>query len=63
MARVEKIDNAFKKRFAREEKARAFETRDKRVYFLIVCEGTKTEPEYFKAIEKELPPGTTLSVW
>lgn len=58
MARVPKIDNAFKKRFAREEKSRAVATRDKRLYFLIVCEGTKTEPEYFQALEKELPPGS-----
>ena len=58
MARVAKIDNAIKKRFERAEKKRSVETRDKRVYFLIVCEGEKTEPNYFLAIEKELPVGT-----
>jgi len=58
MARVAKIDNATKKRFEREEKKRNIETRNKLVYFLIVCEGEKTEPNYFKAFEKELPRGT-----
>jgi len=58
MARVAKIDNAWKKRFEREERKRNVDTRTKLVYFLIVCEGEKTEPNYFKAIEKELPRGT-----
>jgi hypothetical protein len=59
MARVAKIDNAWKKRFARiEEKKRAVDIRSKLVYFLIVCEGTKTEPNYFKALQKVLPLGT-----
>jgi hypothetical protein len=58
MARVSKIDNAIKKRFERIETNRAVNTRSKRVYFLIVCEGSKTEPNYFKALEKELPQGT-----
>jgi len=58
MARVAKIDNAWKKRFERQEKKRLVNTRDELVYFLIVCEGEKTEPNYFKALEKELPIGT-----
>lgn len=58
MARVAKVDNAWKKRFEREERKRAVETRTKLVYYLIVCEGEKTEPNYFKALEKELPRGT-----
>jgi hypothetical protein len=58
MARIAKIDNADKKRFERVEKKRAINTRPKLVYFLIVCEGEKTEPNYFKALEKELPRGT-----
>lgn len=58
MARVAKIDNVWKKRFVREEKKRATETRTKLVYFLVICEGTKTEPNYFRALEKELRPGT-----
>ncbi len=58
MARVSKIDNSIKKRFEREEKKRKINTREKLVYFLIVCEGEKTEPNYFKALEKRLPRGT-----
>jgi hypothetical protein len=58
MARVIKIDNAYKKRFEREEKKRAVATREKRVYFLIVCEGEKTEPNYFRELEKQLPIGS-----
>ncbi len=58
MARKAKIDNALKKRFERKEKKRAINTRNKLVYFLIVCEGEKTEPKYFEALEKELPRGT-----
>lgn len=57
MARVQKIDNAFKKRFERVEKKRTINTRVKLVYFLIICEGEKTEPNYFKALEKDLPRG------
>ncbi|MBI2966587.1 MAG: RloB domain-containing protein [Bacteroidetes bacterium] len=58
MARVAKIDNVWKKRFERQEKKRAIAIRDERVYFLIVCEGEKTEPNYFEALKKELPIGT-----
>lgn len=58
MARVTKIDNVVKKRFERKEKKRAVGTRNKLVYFLIVCEGEKTEPNYFEALEKKLPRGT-----
>lgn len=60
MARITKIDNSFKKRFARKEKARSIETREKRVYFLIICEGEKTEPNYFKGLKKDLPIGTLV---
>lgn len=58
MARVAKVDNAFKKRFDRQEKSRSINTRQKLVYFFIICEGEKTEPNYFKAIGMELPRGT-----
>lgn len=58
MTRVRKIDNALKKRLERaEDKKRVVDTRDQVVYFLIVCEGTKTEPNYFKELENELPKG------
>jgi len=58
MARLEKIDNAFKKRFKRIEQKRIIESRSKRVFFLIVCEGEKTEPNYFNQFKKSLPPGS-----
>jgi hypothetical protein len=55
MARTNKIDNAVKKRFERQEKTRKENEKEQRIYFLIVCEGEKTEPNYFKAFQKKLP--------
>jgi hypothetical protein len=54
MARKLKIDNALKKRFARKNKSRESQeaTRQLVAYFLIVCEGEKTEPNYFKAFPR-----------
>jgi len=46
MARVQKIDNANLKRFARSTAKR--KSREVKIFFLIVCEGAKTEPNYFK---------------
>lgn len=60
MARVAKIDNSIKKKFARIEKTRSVATREKRVYFLIICEGEKTEPNYFKGLRNDLPVGTLV---
>jgi hypothetical protein len=62
MARKAKVDNAILKRLAREERARPVNTRNKRKYFLIVCEGEKTEPNYFIALKNDLPPNA-LSVY
>lgn len=45
MARVRKIDNADLKRFARSSAKR--KSKEIKVFFLIVCEGEKTEPNYF----------------
>lgn len=45
------------KRFARDSEKRKVGGRPVRKYFLIVCEGEKTEPNYFKAIRNTLPPG------
>ena len=56
MARVAKIDNAIKKRFERRETKRKQDDRPKRCFYLIVCEGTKTEPCYFEGLKKKLPP-------
>lgn len=58
MARIVKIDNAVKKRFFRQEKKRSVGAKVKRLYFLIVCEGEKTEPNYFHQLKKSLPMGT-----
>lgn len=58
---AKRIDiNSFNKRFERDEtkKPRSVGTRNLRVYFLIVCEGQKTEPHYFSSFNSVLPPYT-----
>jgi len=57
MARKVKIDNAVLKRFERQETNRRQDVRPKRRFYLIVCEGTKTEPNYFNGLKQNLPPG------
>ena len=57
MARKIKIDNSVLKKFARAEQKRQVGGLTIRKYFLIVCEGEKTEPNYFKAIRDTLPRG------
>jgi hypothetical protein len=52
MARTIKIDNALLKRFAKS--AEKNKTRELVTYFLIVCEGEKTEPNYFKSFPKKV---------
>lgn len=37
------------------DRERSYETREERERFLIVCEGQKTEPNYFEAFKMELP--------
>jgi hypothetical protein len=54
MANIIKIDNAVLKRRKRKEKKRKEKTKELRVYFLIVCEGEKTEPNYFKSFKKNV---------
>ncbi len=50
MARKIKIDNAIQKHFNKEKnQQKIYTSRDIKVYFLIVCEGLKTEPNYFKS--------------
>lgn len=51
MANIIKIDNSILKRHNRVEKKRKERTKEIRVYFLIVCEGEKTEPNYFKSFK------------
>ncbi|MEM8523715.1 MAG: RloB family protein [Bacteroidota bacterium] len=57
MARKIKIDNAILKRRARKDRKRKIEIRKKRLYYLIVCEGEKTEPHYFQSLKENLPKG------
>lgn len=57
MARKIKIPNERLKRFAREEHKRKKDIRNKRKYYLIVCEGEATEPNYFEGLKKDLPKG------
>lgn len=52
MARTIKIDNALQKRFAKQ--AKRSKSRELITYFLIVCEGEKTEPNYFKSFPKKV---------
>ena len=54
MTRVAKIDNSIKKRLARKEQSRKIESRRARAYFLIICEGEKTEPNYFIGLKNVL---------
>ncbi|HTD98427.1 MAG TPA: RloB family protein [Mucilaginibacter sp.] len=60
MSKAHKIGNSLKDRFLRKETVRKVGNRQKRVYFLIVCEGIKTEPNYFNAFKEELPNGTLV---
>lgn len=53
MARVIKIDNALQKRYAYKSKKKQ-QNRQLVAYFLIVCEGEKTEPNYFKGFPKKI---------
>jgi len=57
MANIIKIDNAVLKRRARKEKKRRIEFKSKRKFYLIVCEGEKTEPNYFESLKTSLPKG------
>src|ERR1700743_167140 len=57
MARKIKIPNEHLKRFARAEQKRKHDVRPKRRYYLIVCEGAKTEPNYFESLKTDLPKG------
>jgi hypothetical protein len=57
MARKIKIDSAALKKHSRIEKRRKINHIDKRIFYLIVCEGTKTEPNYFESLKKSLPKG------
>lgn len=57
MARKIKIDNAELKRRSQKEAKRKVGGTPQREYYLIVCEGKKTEPNYFQELRKKLPLG------
>ena len=57
MARKIKIDNAILKRRERKERKRRTQFKSKRKFYLIVCEGEKTEPNYFNSLKDSLPKG------
>lgn len=53
MARVKKIDNVLLKRQKRalERQKRREECLEERKYFLLFCEGARTEPNYFNQLQ------------
>ncbi len=57
MARKITIPNHIKKWRSREETKRKEEIKSKRKFFLIVCEGEKSEPNYFESLKDALPKG------
>ena len=57
MAKSKKLKNFDAKRYQKKGKRRRVAVRTKRMYYLIVCEGEKTEPNYFEAFKRSLPKG------
>lgn len=57
MARKIKIPNERLKRYTKQEQKRKINVRNKRKYYLIVCEGEQTEPNYFRSMKDDLPRG------
>jgi len=57
MARKLKLEPALVKRRERREVKRQLNYKSKRKRYLIVCEGEKTEPNYFEALKLALPRG------
>lgn len=57
MARKVKFSKETQKYYERRERTRSKNTHNKRVYYLIVCEGEATEPNYFDSLKQDLPVG------
>jgi hypothetical protein len=55
MAQANKLSEEARKQFERKETVRKVDVREARKYYLIVCEGEKTEPNYFLALVSDLP--------
>ena len=49
--------NDFGNKYSKKSKKRKVNIKNKRFFYLIVCEGTKTEPNYFESFKKNLPKG------
>lgn len=58
MGNIIKIDNSVLKRRAYKSGKKEVGKRKIREYILIVCEGTKTEPNYFESIKRSFPKNT-----
>jgi hypothetical protein len=57
MARKIKVEPANLRRLERKESRRLINVKQKRKRYLIVCEGEKTEPNYFESLKSSLPRG------
>lgn len=57
MARKVKIPKHRLERLQRKEARRNVNQLEKRRYYLIICEGEKTEPNYFRSLKNDLPRG------
>ena len=57
MARKITIPATNLRRFERVEEKRKKNIRNKRKFYLIVCEGEATEPNYFEGLKQDLPKG------
>lgn len=62
MAKRSKVSKKVKQRFAQRTEGRKGGIRNQIKYFLIVCEGEKTEPHYFEALKKDLPNDIRLKI-
>jgi len=56
MAKAGKLSKNLLDELSHETRKRPFGNLPSRRYYLIVCEGKKTEPNYFEAIKRALPP-------
>ena len=62
MARKIKVDNAVLKRLRRKEEKERIEFQAVRQFILVVCEGEKTEPNYFQSLKNTLPKNVLETV-
>ncbi len=57
MSKAKRIEDSRLEKFGQAQQGRKRGNRKKRIFYLIVCEGEKTEPNYFESLKKDLPPG------